>query len=70
MCGVIQDGLYNAAMRNRRLADRLEDVRALLRMYSKPPLDQFVDSPEIAELIRRLQYEEEQLTFRIAELGV
>ena len=55
-------------MRNRaeRMTDRLEDVRALLKMYSEPPLDQFVESPEIAELIKRLKREEEGLTCRIA----
>ena len=55
-------------MRSRaeRMTDRLEDVRALLRMYGEPPLDQFVDSPEIAELIKRLKREEESLACRIA----
>jgi hypothetical protein len=43
------------------MADRLEDIQALLKMYDKPPLDQFVDSPEIAELITRLKGEEGRL---------
>ena len=66
-----QDGLYDAAMRNRaeRLADRLDDVQALLRMYSEPPLDQIVGSPEIAGLILRLKCEEERLSCRIAGMS-
>ena len=55
-------------MRSRadRLADRIDDVRALLSMYRTPPLDQCVDSPEIAELVLRLKCEEDGLARRIA----
>jgi hypothetical protein len=58
-------------MRNRaeRVADRLADVRAFLKVYREPPLNEFVDSAEIAELIRIMEREEQLLICRLAELG-
>jgi len=54
-------------MRVKRIRERLDDVQALLRMYNEPPLDQFADSPEIAELIRRVTCEEERLLTLLSE---
>ena len=59
-------------MRNRseRVADRLEEFQAFLKAYREPPLNQFVDSAEISELIRIMEREEQILLCCIAELGM